>query len=551
MMVSKSNIAPEALLDAATKQRKAATDVYERRQRNLARLAEQRDRGIWQAASVAAAIDQGRRDDVLLRMNQFEFLRACGNAQDLPIDYQPILLPGRVPTDDVLAGAEGFLKKLRGREEETELWVEALRLEAQAYLAQLAGDKYLREAVRSADRYVKRLLAGADKAPPNDPERLQAYADGFRAYDRLFLPWKVEALYRQFLAGFGTPDPAGEMLARLEADFDAVPRPVFQAWGHIADSVVPVLELRNPSDSRELEALIQLQTPQFAVIGGAAERTAVAVEGMAVEELARTGRSLKTILRTLAPDSRPTAVLSVFQGLAAVGSSDYRSLFAITENLQPDEEALGILPRALRGEARYRMGRYEDAYLDLLRAETRAGPRSNGATPTRTTWSRSSGMRSPGLRRRPAMRCSPSGMKQGGRGFGRARDLLAGDPLPTHAGPDEPGQSAFLRNCARPGPGLRDRGPACAEADGRRGAAVLTEEKPSGIWRAWGTPSRTTGRPWGCCQPAAADAGLCACLTSATWPGRGPKWSGAEGVERLDQLPWHGGLVSELVSARE
>ena len=112
MMVSKSNIAPEALLDAATKQRKAATDAYERRQRNLARLAEQRDRGIWQAASVAAAIDQGRRDDALLRMNQFEFLRACGNAQDLPIDYQPILLPGRAPTDDVLAGAEGFLKKL-------------------------------------------------------------------------------------------------------------------------------------------------------------------------------------------------------------------------------------------------------------------------------------------------------------------------------------------------------------------------------------------------------------------------------------------------------
>ncbi|MCU0507705.1 MAG: hypothetical protein MUC34_04750, partial [Anaerolineae bacterium] len=186
-------IVDHLLLDAARDLRTAAADAYERRAEQLDALAKLVEAGVWQGEAVRAAVAEGRRDRALLRMRVWEFIEAAGGGNDLPLDYRPLLLPGRPPREADLDGAEGFLDKLRPRDADTELWLRALKLEARAYLSQLRGDRALREAERLADRTTKQLLTGVDRLRADDLRRMAAYIMALRVYRSLYLPWRVES----------------------------------------------------------------------------------------------------------------------------------------------------------------------------------------------------------------------------------------------------------------------------------------------------------------------------------------------------------------------
>jgi CHAT domain-containing protein len=267
------------------------------------------------------------------------------------------------------------------------------------------------------------------------------------------------------------------------------------------------------------------------------------------DELRRTSHSLKNILRTVPADSRAAAVLRVFQGLAALGLSDYGLLFSITEGIQPDDEALGIALRALRGEARYRMGRYEDGYLDLLRAESRAVAVLGRRNADRSTWLRAEHDGLARLAQKAGNALLAIGDEQkADEAFTRARDWLPDDPLLKAIDLINRGNLQFLRNALDRDQGYITVDRVLQKRIADEGPAALLEEKLKRHVESLGKAEKAYREALATLPAGNTELRALCHLNLGNLAWAWAKVVASEGAARLGALPATSGLESELVS---
>lgn len=384
-----------SLLEPAVLDRDFARQAYDERKAAVGRLDGQMARGVWRSRAVAAGVAGAKNDRLLLRMSR-AYVDAHKGRCDLDIEYHPLLPSGRNLSLDDVAAALAFIAAARPAGE-PELWFGALQDEASAYLHQLRGDVYLAQALAGFNRLDAELLAQLDPGDPYASRNILIHAAAVALFSEQRLPWRVEAAYRRFLATLGD-DPFAGWHSRADAD-PAYYEATRDAYYSLVLDALAALELCNPSDRREIDRLAAEQPPpDFAPALGMYEPDVVALPDLppsvfaaAADALGRVGAALKPAApgAGLRRAARPRAVCAGWEAFARRGLRDFRALARILGRTGADGEALGIVVQALRGEARYRMGRYEDAYLDLLAAEEGAraalGRRSGDAA----TWAES------------------------------------------------------------------------------------------------------------------------------------------------------------------
>ncbi|MGE5603097.1 MAG: CHAT domain-containing protein, partial [Nitrososphaerales archaeon] len=273
-------------------------------------------------------------------------------------------------------------------------------------------------------------------------------------------PWLVEAAYRRFLASF-SDDPFAGWHSRADAD-PAYRDATLNAYYSLVLNALDALCLRNPSDRTEIERLNAEQPPpDFAPSLGMYEPDVVPLPALAPEVFKTAAHALGRITGVLAPARsrapvgrarRLAAVLLACEAFARRGLKDFRWLAKGLGQARPDNEAYGIVVQALRGEAYYKMGRYEDAYLDLLAAEEAARAslerRTPGAHDDPASWS-------PAEREGVARFAQAAGNalatigdeERAGAAYDRAAALATG-PLARAGNLVNRGNRSFLRNSA-------------------------------------------------------------------------------------------------------
>lgn len=382
----------EGLLEAATHPRDLAMLAYEKRAEALAGAADQAVAGIWRSPALLAAIDDTRNDPLLLNMDRARYIAAKGGACDLDNEYHPLLSAGRSASLDDITTALDFLDKARDKDD-AELWFAALQAEGSAYLHQARGDAYLAQSLAASEALEARLLGLLDPRDPFAEVNFLAHAAIMALYLERRFAWRIEAAYRRFLAAFPDDPFAGwERRADASAEYQELTQ---LARDTLVIDAREALLLRNPSDRSEIARLEQLlPPPAFVPAFLMPEPDAVKLPDLPAAAFQAAARALDRIHGALGPwpTRRPVAVLRAWGAFAWRGLHDFRQVVELLPAAGVDDEALGIVVQALRGEARYRMGRYEDAYLDLVRAAKAAraalGRRTPGAEKDASSWRR-------------------------------------------------------------------------------------------------------------------------------------------------------------------
>ncbi len=454
----------QALLDAADRDRDFARQALDQRKAGLARLGEQLTQGVWHSGEVAAAVDSAGKDRLLLRMSCQKFIDAHDGLCDLDIEYHPLLPHGRSVSLDDITAALGFIAKAR-LSDPPELWFGALQDEASAYLHQLRGDHYLAQAIRPADVLDAELMERVDRADPYAERSILGHAAAVALFRRLQLPWRVVAAYRRFMAAFAPGDPFEGWRARAEADSAYRAATLNPLYGLVLDAL-DALCLAHPSDRSEIERLEAEQPPpDFAPAIGMFEQDPIELPPLPAAEFAAAAAALAGLSKALKPaaqsptacrTARAAAVLAGWEAFARRGVRDFVGLARRLAGLKPDGEALGIVTRALRGEAYYRMGRFEDAYLDLLAAEDGAraalGRRGDAAADA-TGWTATERDAVSRFAQKAGNALASIGdEEQAGEAYLRAEALAAG-PLAVAGARVNEGNRQFLRNSVVGGQG--------------------------------------------------------------------------------------------------
>ncbi len=365
----------ESLFEPAVLDRDFARQELDERAAALARLSAQLASAVWRCDAVAGAVTSATSDRLLLRMSCQKYIDFHGGRCDLDNEYRPLLPAGAVPSLDDINTALAFIAAARPAGS-PELWFAALQDEANAYLHQLRGDAYLSAALKRLDELDAALIALLDAANPFAPHNFFVHAAAIALFRELRLPWRVEAAYRRLLASY-PGDLFEGWRTRFEGDPEYQDPDLLNAYYSLVLNVLDALCLRNPSDRSEIERLsAEAPPPDFAPALGLYERDVVALPDLAPAVFAAAAGALHRLIEVLKPGGprvrRPSAVLAAWEGFARRGLGDFQGLARGLSGIKPDDEALGIVMQALRGEAYYHMGRYEDAYLDLLDAEDAA-----------------------------------------------------------------------------------------------------------------------------------------------------------------------------------
>ncbi len=350
-----------------------ASQSYRHRRAAVDALAAQIAAGLWHSPAVAAAVGTAQRDYWLLWFKPSELIAASGGGHDLDIEYHPLAagLSAAARQGD-FTEALGFLAHFSPETVAAEPWMAALKLEAEAYLHQLWGDWYLEQALAALAAVEDAVLEAVAGQDPYAPAAIHAHAILMQMYRLQGLPWRVVAAYRRFCATFGSADPTPLWQARAARDgiFDSHTRESFR---QILKATIDTLRLCNPADRSELAKLESLQKTVFPPSMLKADQLVVGLPPLSPEEFKKADEALGQAVSILPTQAtRPRSVLRAWQAVARQGLFRFRELSATLRDVEPDDEALGVLVLSLRGEACYRLGSYEDACLDLQQAERQA-----------------------------------------------------------------------------------------------------------------------------------------------------------------------------------
>jgi CHAT domain-containing protein len=385
----------QSLWGPAVSDRDFARQAFDNRAAAVSRLTAQLQSGVWGSREVQAAVGAAANDRLLLRLSCQKYIHAHGGEFDLDIKYRPLLPAGANLSLDDITAALGFI--VAARPGDPELWFAALQDEAAAYLHQLRGDTYLARAIRCLDELEAQLLALLDPADPHAAKNIIVHSAAVALFAETHLPWRAEAAYQRFLAAFSGSDPFAGWHSRADAD-PAYQDATLNAYYSLVLNALKVLCLRNPSDRSEIDRLAAEQPPpDFAPALGMYEPDVVALPDLPSAVFASSADALQHTVAVLAPARsrgipRTAAVLAAWEAFARRGLKDFLGVARRLSSAKPDDEALGIVVQALRGEAYYRMGRYEDGYLDLLAAEDAARAalsRTAGASGSVAPWTES------------------------------------------------------------------------------------------------------------------------------------------------------------------
>ncbi len=285
---------------------------------------------------------------------------------------------------------------------------------------------YLRHALEEIEAIESQLLGLLDSSDPYSPQNILAHATIISLYHEMRLAWRVEAAYRRFLAWFAD-DPLDGWRVRAEADpqYEDQTRDAFLS---LVKNVIDALAMRNPADRTEIERLqAQIPPAPFAPLVLPYDPDVFALPDLPRSEFAEAAGALTGVAAALgaAGSARAAAVLGAWAGFARRGLLEFRDLAEGLAGAEPDEEALGVLVRGLRGRrgtgwAGTRTRTWTCCGLRRPRAgRWGGGPRARTKTPRRGT--RRSAMRWRGSRRKPATRCCWSATRNaaGGRTSGR------------------------------------------------------------------------------------------------------------------------------------
>ena len=431
--------------------------------------------------------------------------------------------------------------------------MEVLGLEAEGYLHQLRGDRYLEQALARLDALERAVLGTVAGQEPGSPAAIRAHAIVMQVYRLLGLPWRVESTYRRFSAAFGPGDAPRLWLERVAADkaYAAQTREWFRL---LLTAAVSTLELRHPQDSSELANLRALQqTAYFPPRMLVPDLPVLQLPPLPDEELVRVEEGLAG-LSALLPAGRARSVLRTWQVAAGQRLVRYRDSLAALAEIEPDDEALGILVGGLRGEARYRLANYEDACLDLRRAERTARAVLERTAPDPGAWGR------PALDflGRIAQKAGNALLVLGDdaaaqAAYDRAQEWLSDDPVARAGAALNRGNLAYLRNNLASERGYVTLDETLRQRMAVEGPQVLQAVKlarhVAGLTEAEGHYREALH----CLSPLATSDGLAGELAAAANVNLGnTAWAwgaamAAEGVERLDALPLAGDWSSTLV----
>jgi CHAT domain-containing protein/tetratricopeptide (TPR) repeat protein len=532
-----------------------ASQSYRRRKAAVDALTAQVTAGLWRSPEVTAAVDTAQRDHWLLWFDDAKFIAACGGGHDLDIEYRPLAqgLSGKVEEADFL-GALGFLAHFSPEPEHAQPWMEALRLEAEAYLYQLWGDWHLEQAIAKLGTVEEAVLLPTAGRAPYDPAAIQAHATVMQMYRLLGLPWRVEAAYRSFCATFGGGDPSALWEARVAAD-NIFKSQTGDSFRQIFAATIPTLKLHNPKDRSELARLESLQGTIFPPLMLHADGVIVPLPTLSPQEFEKANDVLGRIVAALPTHAtRAGSVLRAWQAVALQGMYRFLDLVATLHDVDPDDEALGVLVLSLRGEARYRVGSYEDACLDLRHVERQAKSLLARASADPLDLSPAArGFLTRIARKTGNALLAVGAEAQAEQAYDRAREWLSDDPLAQASDSISRGNLAYLRNNLANERGyvtldgtlrlkMATEGPQALQKEKmKRHVASLTEAEQH-YWQALKVLSHVS-LPNATASELKVAAHVNLGNTAWAW-GRAME---AEGAQKLEQLPLDEGWQSSLV----
>lgn len=361
--------------EAAAGRRKQALELYRQRVDSLDLLNAQVTAGLWLSPDVAALHRAAHRDVLLLSVDAAhtiqDFAQLHDGEHDLDITF-PFLARGlsnRLSEND-FAQVLAFLKEGATVAGGTDPWTEALRLEGSAHLLKLWADWYLEQALAALEIVATELHDTAVGLDPYDPAGLEAQIARILLYYDYGLPSQVEEAFGRFRAAYREDgDWRYPWKDRLRTDpelSDDMP----ERFGYLLSVLVPVMELRNPSDQSEIDYLAEQAAGAKVLLPDLPSAPPYQFPTASAGLRRRARQALDPILEELAePAGRPGQVLRAWAAVLDASLFSFGRVTEAADELLPDDEALGIVTHAILGEAQYRLADYEDAHRNLEAAD--------------------------------------------------------------------------------------------------------------------------------------------------------------------------------------